>query len=1101
MHQNNRNTHFLHHLFLLNLLGSLHGRNIQFTINEELPPGTQIGSLLDHVPGSYSNLKFVKLSHTHDTSRLFSVDQFTGAITVASRLDREVLCQEKSLMLLPASSNTPFDNKLWEFNITKPGTCQVHFGVNCLSVRASTALNGRLSGKLIVLFDVTVNIRDLNDNVCTFVPSDKQVITLDEDAPVGETRIPLHIPYDPDDVSMGHSVSLNSIRLHPTSSPEYPSQTVVNESPLTIVTEQTFRINIFNGNSPDFMTNIPFDSNHSFPFRIELELLKPLDFEKRKNYTFYVKADDGSTGAEHECNLNLIVQVLDCNDNPPVFEKNFYSANITEDTPIGILILQVKATDADSGPNGAVQYRIEGANFRALRSFKLHPETGELRLNDRLNYRDQSTYSFNIVAENINTNYSLRDRNRKHNAVTRVQVHVTDVNDQAPDIHIFSPTGLPTLEVVEETSPGQDIAIVDVTDGDSGQNAVVDCRLINQTIPDALKLTFMDESVVQNAKSYNKKRYKITVEKSLDRESSKALHFTIHCWDQGTPSLVADMPSTLNLIDINDNLPLFRKNVYSVMVTEDSDPLRLKNRFEIVKVEATDRDDGQNAQLRYSLDHGTPTALLGLVKIDAESGVLSSTGSLDRERLDAFSVTVIATDLGDPPRSAHTVVNIRILDYNDNPPTFLKSSYSFSVRENCPVGELIGTLTLTDDDIGNNARIKFELDDVADRASAFSRPLILHKGTIDYGSPINPYSVVHSDSRETNHNKELTQVRLVSYQVRSPPSMLKQLQNSTIYEVQLYTNSIWDRESNMPHSKAIATGEFRAIQMGEVGLAGELGQMNYSLDRDSYVVIQIQAEDQGTPRLVRRVTVRILIEDENDNSPIMLFPDPNTLNVTRIPVSYKEPKGYTFAQIYAIDLDAGENGTVRYHINSGNTAKFFKLDQFTGALQFTRELSLQALGDYSLEVEARDCGQPSKSSFSQLIVGVEDIAPKGLVDHNLYSLSGLVDAGSTGHRFNMYILIAIVAASTVVSILLLSSICFVLRRSRRSTTCRNPHSTTNASINGVEKTQLHLNSTGAKYTTAFPMSSSYTATPSVDEQPQFYAAQKLVVMTCINPIQ
>lgn len=70
----------------------------------------------------------------------------------------------------------------------------------------------------------------------------------------------------------------------------------------------------------------------------------------------------------------VLIYVQDVNDNPPIFQKNFYTKTVPEDLPGGSSVLQVLAIDRDgSAPNNAIVYRIQtGASDK----FVINSETG-----------------------------------------------------------------------------------------------------------------------------------------------------------------------------------------------------------------------------------------------------------------------------------------------------------------------------------------------------------------------------------------------------------------------------------------------------------------------------------------------------------------------------------------------------------------------------------------------------------------------------------------------------------------------------------------------------------------------------------------------------
>ncbi|VDP68516.1 unnamed protein product [Echinostoma caproni] len=894
-------------------LRSNDGRVVRFVIDEELEKGSKIGSLLDHVPGAFNNLNFVRLSNTDDASNYFNVDQYSGDVNVAARLDREQLCTVKNSIsngdedvTTSPVLTTPQEVSTADFR----SPCELRFSVNCLSANTASG-TAPVGGKVIELFDVVITLRDINDNGCIFVPHNRQTVHLAEDSPIGKTRVVLYSPFDPDDAKNGHSLSLSSIRFHNAEKSFVQKHGSIGISETEF--HQMFRVHTRFDTPKKYSTDEGNRLTESNKVLIELELIQALDYEKQTNYSFALSANDGSGRKDHQCTLQVLLLVEDCNDNTPRFDQTQYTANLSENTPLGTLIVQLKATDADSGTHGAVTYSIVGSSVDDTNSpFYIHPSKGELRLQHRLNHRQKAKHKLTIQASNTanGTHSSNRVTVPKPGQTATVEINVLDVNDQAPKIRLFSPTGSTRLEVVEESPPGQDVAILDVTDRDVGQNAEVECHLANQSLPGALRMHFLDGPAELVERDYTKKRYKLTVVKTLDRERTAEVHFIVRCWDHGNPRQTTDSPGVLNVVDINDHAPQFEKDSYSISVSEDSDPDRSKSAFRLIQVHARDKDTGLNAQIRYRIDHEIASALLSLVKVDADTGVISSTGNLDRETMESFSLTVMATDMGDPPRSARCKVNVRILDYNDNAPTFSKSFYTFKLPENSPIGQLIGTLRVSDADSEQNSRITVRLEDGSESMELFANSVWngLGQERVEFSSAIKPmYRDMTMISGKTDRLVSIPQIRVVSYQPHQSNTGTAS-RNGSVYEIQLYTNSIWDRE-------ALFVSRYRKTLMETANERGGFGQSTTSTrigdltrkddllnqtQMDPYMIVHLRAEDQGNPPLIKRVPVRIRVLDENDNSPTFLFPDINAVNISKVTVSKNEAQRFVFAQSYLL---------------------------------------------------------------------------------------------------------------------------------------------------------------------------------------------------------
>ncbi|NWY67850.1 PCDGE protein, partial [Erithacus rubecula] len=86
-----------------------------------------------------------------------------------------------------------------------------------------------------------------------------------------------------------------------------------------------------------------------------LVLDQALDREKQSSFELELTAVDGGDPARSGT-VQVRVNVTDANDNPPMFSKKVYEARVAENLPAGSLVLEVRATDADTGSNGHITY-------------------------------------------------------------------------------------------------------------------------------------------------------------------------------------------------------------------------------------------------------------------------------------------------------------------------------------------------------------------------------------------------------------------------------------------------------------------------------------------------------------------------------------------------------------------------------------------------------------------------------------------------------------------------------------------------------------------------------------------------------------------------
>ncbi|XP_054345263.1 protocadherin beta-8 [Pongo pygmaeus] len=414
----------------------------------------------------------------------------------------------------------------------------------------------------------------------------------------------------------------------------------------------------------------------------ELVLDKALDREEEAELRLTLTALDGGS-PPRSGTAQVYIEVLDVNDNAPEFEQPFYRVQISEDSPVGFLVVKVSATDADTGVNGEISYSLFQASDEIGKTFKVDFLTGEIRLRKQLDFEKFQSYEVNIEA---------RDAGGFSGKCT-VLIQVMDVNDHAPEVTMSAFTS-----PIPENAPETVVALFSVSDLDSEENGKISCS-IQEDLP------FLLKSSVGNF-------YTLLTETPLDRESRAEYNVTITVTDLGTPRLTTRLNMTVLVSDVNDNAPTFTQTSYTLFVRENNSPA-----LHIGSVSATDRDSGTNAQVTYSLlppqDPHLPLA--SLVSINADNGHLFALRSLDYEALQEFEFRVGATDRGSPALSSEALVRVLVLDANDNSPFVLYPLQNGSapctelVPRAAEPGYLVTKVVAVDGDSGQNAWLSYQL--------------------------------------------------------------------------------------------------------------------------------------------------------------------------------------------------------------------------------------------------------------------------------------------------------------------------------------------------------------------------------------------------------
>ena len=421
-----------------------------------------------------------------------------------------------------------------------------------------------------------------------------------------------------------------------------------------------------------------------FPFQIDLLngsiYLTKTNELKLNLYDFNVIAKD-RYGVELDClssTVNVKIKIISINENYLFkFDSQNYNLNLSEDTVVGTELAVFNILNLID-KNTILNFLINSGNTENTFSINKFKKTvAQLSLARSFDYRKQSFYSLVIKAIDNSGLY----------ATLNVFVNIIPINLQQPrftkDLYEF--------QVYENSSIGTLIGNVNAIDGDSGDNGRLEYSLVDSQMNFDFKLDEINGNLFVASK--------------LDREVYDSITLYVTAADNGSPKRTDRALVKLKILDCNDNRPEFTKDGYKVTISEDS-----KIGTYIMRVEATDRDLGQNSIIRYSFlkNNSSPPPFT----IDQVSGIIRVSGKLDREDLqDSYNITLIATDLGEIPLSSNSTLIIEIADVNDNAPNFGSTQLNFYLFENEPISTEIGSITASDPDIGTNADIVYKMLD------------------------------------------------------------------------------------------------------------------------------------------------------------------------------------------------------------------------------------------------------------------------------------------------------------------------------------------------------------------------------------------------------
>ncbi|XP_005112096.1 protocadherin gamma-A4 [Aplysia californica] len=443
---------------------------------------------------------------------------------------------------------------------------------------------------------------------------------------------------------------------------------------------------------------------------LKIVLLQTLDRETESNYELEIYAKDGNTTSALTGTLSVTITVTDMNDHSPVFSKATYNFTAKENAARGSLVGTVVASDRDAGENGRVTYHFSSLTARKfLQFFSLDNATGHVTVKDTLQY--ESGEKFQAVVEAKDHGGSPRA------AQAIVLINVKDAGNTPPklELTLSEPLNQDSTILSEDLPIGSFVGTLKYLDTDEGENGEVMCESMN--------IHFSLQALNGAGE------YKIEIKTPLDREALSLNDMTVilKCTDRGTPRLSAFRNFSVIISDSNDNSPIFSKPEYFGNVTEGR-----TRKTNVVRVSATDADEGANSELTYHLTANSSNSF----SVDPFSGVISQTAAVDRESGPVIRLTVLAVDKGDQPLTGSAVVSVAVADVNDNTPEIIRTEYQ--VKENLEPGAFVAQILASDDDENVNGDMRFEL--VSDPELGF---LVSDTGTITTTSKFDRETVAH----------------------------------------------------------------------------------------------------------------------------------------------------------------------------------------------------------------------------------------------------------------------------------------------------------------------------------------------------------------------
>ncbi|XP_033711036.1 protocadherin beta-18-like [Tursiops truncatus] len=590
---------------------------------------------------------------------------------------------------------------------------------------------------------------------------------------------------------------------------------------------------------------------------------------------------------------------------------------------------------------------------------QLDRQTGNLILNEKLDREalcdltEPCILNFQILLENPLQFF-------------RAELRVKDINDHTPTFlnkHIL-------LKISESTTPGTSFQMDSAQDLDVGKNAVQNYTL-SPNPHFHLKLQDSEEG---------RKYAELLLDQPLDREKEPELRLTLTALDGGSPPRSATALVRVLVSDINDNAPEFERSVYEVLVPENS-PLDSL----VVKVSATDLDAGLNGELSYSFSH-VSRDIRKTFEIHPISGEVRLKALLDFELIKSYTINIQAIDGGS--LSGKSTILVSVVDVNDNPPEIVITSLTSPIPENSSPDMVVAVFSLRDRDSGDNGRM---VCSIQDNLPFLLKPTFKNFYTLVTESPLDR-------EKRAEYNITITVTDMGTPRLKTEHNITVLVSdvndNAPAFTQTSYTLSV--RENNSP---ALHIGSVRATDRD----AGANAQVTYSLlpPLDAHVPLaslvsinpdnghlfalrsldyealrafefRVGAADRGSPALSSQALVRVLVVDDNDNAPFVLYPLQNASAPCTELVPRAAEAGYLVTKVVAVDGDSGQNAWLSYQLLKATEPGLFGVWAHNGEVRTARLLSERDAAKHRLVVLVKDNGEPPLSASVTLHVLLVD---------------------------------------------------------------------------------------------------------------------------------
>ncbi|XP_060742413.1 protocadherin gamma-A11-like isoform X13 [Tachysurus vachellii] len=605
----------------------------------------------------------------------------------------------------------------------------------------------------------------------------------------------------------------------------------------------------------------------------------------------------------------------------------------------------------------------------------------------------------------------------------RIDVEILDINDHAP---AFERKEI-IIEIPESAALESLFSLGSAHDPDVGLNTLQRYTL-NPTNHFSLK---------ELSRSDGTKYVEMVLKKHLDREQHNEHKLILTAFDGGTPQKSGTVKITVTVLDVNDNSPVFSQPIYRVYLSENIPKGSL-----VVRISATDKDKGSNGEVTYSFSENSRKETMDLLSINSDTGEINLKSSLDFEKSKHYEMDVKAMDRGGLTGNSKLVVEIT--DVNDNSPVISIISFSNPIPEDSATDSAVAMFNIKDIDSGKNGQIKctvnsdlpFRIKSASNNFYSLVTDRILDREMFsEYNITI---TATDEGSPSLSTNKTL---RLKISDVNdNAPVFQRHSYTAYVMEnnspgVSIFAVTATDRDSgnNARISYFLEDLSVNGVSASSyISVNAESGEIlairSFDFEQTKEFNIRVKAQDGGNPPLSSNVSVKIIIQDQNDNAPQILYPVQTGGSVVAEMVPRSADVGYLVTKVVAVDVDSGQNAWLSYKLHKPTDRALFEVGLQNGEIRTVRQVTDKDAVKQKLTVVVEDNGQPSRSATVSVNVVVADTFPEVLSEFTDFTHDKEYNDNLT---FCLVLALAVVSFLFIVSILAILTVkCYRWRRER-----------------------------------------------------------------------